>query len=104
VVIQLVAPIKFSLPPASRLAWKSWDDSPDWIVYDVNTRDTHLLDELAAFVLKLLENGPQAQEELAAQLVREFDIEPAGQSDAMQYIANLLPRLRDLGLIEGVRL
>jgi hypothetical protein len=60
------------------------------------------VDELTAFVLRLLESAPLSPGELAARLVLEFEIEPAGRGDAEQYVANVLPKLCELGLIEPV--
>lgn len=73
-------------------------------MFDAASRQTHLLDELSAFVLRQLEIKPLGSDELTQALIREFAIEPTDQNDVANYIASLIPRLCNAGLIEGIRL
>lgn len=94
-------PVNLASCAEAEWIWKSWDDSDDWILYHPPSRQTHRLDQLSAYVLKLLRGGPRSPEQLAERLVRDFNLEPEALRDAVQYVATLLPRLAELGLISG---
>jgi PqqD family protein of HPr-rel-A system len=94
-------PVNLALCAEAEWIWKSWPDSDDWILFHPPSRQTHRLDQLSAYVLKLLRGGSQSPEQLAECLVRDFDLEPEAQCDAVKYVATLLLRLAELGLISG---
>jgi PqqD family protein of HPr-rel-A system len=51
------------------LHWRFWDHR--WVVFDVGSGQTHLLDEITAAVLASLENAPCDTETLLALAVQE---------------------------------
>lgn len=83
------------------LIWKRWDDSAHWLVFDPRSRQTHLLDELAAAVLRASLSHPVSEQGLADHLVEEFDMGADSKADAVKYVASVIPRLVELGLIHG---
>lgn len=83
------------------LVWKTWEDSSDSLVFHVPSRQTHLLDELTAAVLRIIRNGTHTVESVAEQLIREFELESEAQADAVRFVTVAIPRLAELGLIRG---
>ena len=72
----------------SQLHWREWND--EFIVFDLATGRTHLLDAMTAGVLLCLENGRKSQGELMSEL---------SESIPEVVITNLLPSI----LIELVK-
>ena len=70
----------------SQLHWREWND--EFIVFDLATGRTHLLDAMTAGVLLCLENGGKSQGELMSEL---------SESLPKDVITDLLPSiLREL--------
>lgn len=86
------------------LVWKTWEDSGSSLVFHVPSRQTHLLDELTAVVLRIIRNGTHTVESVAEQLIREFELESEAQADAVGFVTVAVPRLAELGLIRGFML
>ncbi|HKZ08189.1 MAG TPA: HPr-rel-A system PqqD family peptide chaperone [Methylomirabilota bacterium] len=86
---------RWELSEGSRLHWKHWDD--EYVVFDEGSGDTHLLDPLAAEVLKALEEQPADVPALLARLgfVDDREIEA--------HLRATLERFRDIGLAEPAR-
>ncbi len=79
--------------------WKSWDDRPEVAVFHSETGQTHLLDELSAWVVKLIQNGPLSQPELSARLIQEYGAN-LNATDVERFLQSLLPQLCQLGIVE----
>jgi PqqD family protein of HPr-rel-A system len=67
------------------------------VVFDEGSGDTHLLDPLAAEVLKALEEHPADVPALLTRLGFAQDTEIEG------HVRATLERFRDIGLVEAVR-
>lgn len=80
------------------LHWRSWEE--EFIVFDSRSGDTHLLNLVAARVLKKLERGPANSADLAEHIAVFFEIE------LNQGFESTLKRLLDdfysKGLIEPI--
>jgi len=86
------------VPVDVKLLWKSWDDGSEFAVYHPPSGQTHLLDALSAWVVQLLQVDSLSEKAIADRIVQEFGLElEAAQVD--RYLENLLPRLRQLGLV-----
>lgn len=86
---------------ADNLVWKHWDDSEFWVVFHLESRQTHILDEISAAVLRSLSDGPVRIEDVVEQLIRDFGIDPEARSDALSYVAKAVRRFIESGLIRG---
>jgi PqqD family protein of HPr-rel-A system len=80
----------------SALLWRSWDD--EFLVFDTVSGDTHLLDRVSGEALRSLESFPSSIAALSHRLGSTLELEP--NQDLAGHIANLILRLKDLGLIE----
>ncbi len=78
----------------NRFAWHSWED--DFLVYDRLSGQTHLLNLLAAAILRRLEEAPATAQEIGDELRQELAAEGA---DALGEIPTLLSTFDELGLI-----
>lgn len=96
------ASLHYIVPCNVKLSWKSWNDGSGHAVYHLQSGQTHHLDELSAWVVKLLETVPLTSADLSTRIVTAFGPD-VGAADASRYLADLLPRLCDLGLIEESR-
>ena len=74
--------LRLRINTKSQLHWREWDD--EFIVFDLATGRTHLLDAMTAGVLLCLENGRKSQNELQSEL---------SESVPEDVIANLLPSI-----------
>ena len=86
----------YNLNPLIQLHWRQIDD--DWLIFEVLSGQTHLIDKLTAAVLMCFEASTVLSfAELLLVLAREFDItvDDAGAPP----IASVLDRLAALGLI-----
>ena len=78
--------LRLRINTKSQLHWREWND--EFIVFDLATGRTHLLDAMTAGVLLCLENGGESQDELKSEL---------SESIPEDVIINLLPSiLREL--------
>ena len=87
------------LAEGCRLHWKVWDD--EFVIFDEGSGDTHLLDPLAAEVLKVLEESPGEVSGLARRIVARLDLAP--DSDLTERVRELVERFVALGLVEPAR-
>ncbi len=80
---------------ALRLRWRCWDD--EYIVYNCNSGDAHLLNPVAAEALKALQKSAVSVEELTEQVGRCLDIETG--DDLHKNIHHFVLKLARLGLV-----
>lgn len=83
--------------PIAYLYWRQWEEG--CILFNASAAQTHLLNELATTVLKLLQQAPCSIIDLSEHLATYFDIDwdhAAGQT----YLQSVLNELDELGLIE----
>lgn len=78
------------------LYWHHWDN--EFVVYNSGSGDTHLLDVLAAEVLKILDRGPANLLELVQKVAASLEIEV--DRDLSAYLETRLADFHKLGLIE----
>lgn len=83
----------------SDFIWKRWVDSAEWAVYHRPSRQTFLLDELSATVLRLLETGARSAEEIAESLIGDFCLEADDRAAAVAYAERVVARLGSLGVL-----
>jgi PqqD family protein of HPr-rel-A system len=78
------------------LLWRRWDQ--EFVVFDPRSGDIHLLDSLAAEILRRLDESSAT----VAELSRELDVSLGHEAelDLAQYVAKLVGELDELGLIE----
>jgi PqqD family protein of HPr-rel-A system len=89
---------RWELAEGSQLHWKSWDD--EFVVFDEGSGDTHLLDPLAAEVLKALEEAPGDVPALIARVGR-LGIERDPEIE--RHVRATIQRFLEAGLAEPVR-
>lgn len=80
------------------LIWRDWQEDLQ-VVYDVASGDTHALDRFAGGVVKHLQDDALTAEQLASRLAGELNVP---RMDLERQIADLLPRLDRLGLIDPI--
>jgi PqqD family protein of HPr-rel-A system len=90
---------RWELAQGSQLHWKCWDD--EFVVFDEGSGDTHLLDALAAEVLKALEDAPGDVPTLIARVAGRLRIEPDPEIE--RHIRATMQRFREAGLAERTR-
>ena len=91
---------QYEVPLDAELLWKSWDDGCQFAVYHGRSGQTYLLDELSAWVVKLVERNPLSRQEISGRILQEFGLEMEMETTQVeQYLENLLPRLCRLGLV-----
>jgi PqqD family protein of HPr-rel-A system len=90
---------RWELAQGSQLHWKSWDD--EFVVFDEGSGDTHLLDPLAAEVLKTLEEAPGDVPSLIARVASRLGIERAPEIE--RHIRATIQRFHEAGLAEPAR-
>ena len=71
------------------------------MVFDEGSGDTHLLDPLAAEVLKVLEEAPGEVPGLARRVVARLDLAP--DTDLRERVRELVARFVVAGLVERTR-
>ena len=71
------------------------------MIFDEGSGDTHLLDPLAAEVLKVLEESPGEVSGLARRIVARLDLAP--DPDLTERVLELVERFVALGLAEAAR-
>lgn len=91
--------VEWELAEGSRLHWICWDD--EYVVFDEGSGDTHLLDLLAAEVLKVLEQGPGAEPALVERVAARLDIEPDAELE--RRIGEAIQKFRAVGLVEPIQ-
>ena len=90
-------PQRWTRQTGDRLAWRHWGEA--YFVFHPASGQTHFLNELAAFAVRLLEQGPpQSTAEIytATRLAYALEDEP----DLRDALAEILVNLDHLGLVE----
>lgn len=90
----------WTVPDKSDFIWKTWNDSPSWVVFDPRSRETHVLDELSAFVLRWLVENSGTIKDLVDRLALEFELDAEARIDAINYVDRVLCRFLQVGLID----
>ena len=85
--------------PEITLYWYSWDN--EFIVYNSASGDAHLLDQVSAETLKVLERESANLSKLVDMVSASLKIKPDGKLTV--YLEKLLSQLAKLGLIECIR-
>jgi len=88
---------RWQLNPVCRLHWRQWDQ--DYLLFNAASGQTHMLNELGAAILLLLEKNMLNNQELIEQLVVHYDGLIA-DSKLQEAVDNLLITLDSLGLVE----
>jgi PqqD family protein of HPr-rel-A system len=86
---------RWRIIPGYELLWFEGDDGH--VVYHGGSGDTHLIDDAASSLLRLLQSGPQTSLVLSAQLIEQGRV---AAEDAPEYTAMLLQELARQGLVE----
>ena len=86
------------LNPCVHLHWLSWDE--DYIVFNAASGQTHVLNELGAAILRLLEENALNSMAIGQQIVAQYE-ELVLDTELSEAIENLLENLDILGLIES---
>jgi PqqD family protein of HPr-rel-A system len=87
------------IPDPTALLWESW--GTEYGLFNRNSGETHLLNELPAEILRRLSNAPTSDLALAEALAADCEIECTPQW--RQKVGDILDNLHTLGLIEPVR-
>lgn len=82
--------------PGQTLVFRQWDD--DLVLFNSLSGATHLLGPGAALLLEVLQHHPANDDELAAALQAEFELDDA---EARSELAAMLAGLAKLDLIEA---
>jgi PqqD family protein of HPr-rel-A system len=80
------------------LLWKSWGE--EVIVFNLASGNTHLLNPVAAQVLRALERKPANTFELSSQIAASANID--ADEEFIQHVEQLVTNLDELGLVEPV--
>lgn len=90
---------EWRLNPVCRLHWRHWDQ--DYVLFNAASGQTHVVNELGADVLRLLEVKPASADELFEALAVRHGLAPDPELAAG--VQRLLADLDQLGLIEPPR-
>lgn len=85
------------LNPYVCLHWLSWGS--DYILFNAASGQTHVLNELGAAILRLLDSNPLSNSDIGRQLVTQYH-DLCLDSELSTAIDQLLEELDNLGLIE----
>ncbi len=91
----------WTVPDRDKLLWKAWDDSSSWVVFHPRSRQTHILDELSASVLRLMVDGCETIEDLAQRVVLVHGLTAEDLGLASEYVEKVAGRLSEAGLVDG---
>ncbi len=80
------------------LSWRQWGDEA--VVFHPDSGDTHLLDALAAEILRRLESAPASRAALLEHLSRRP--RPPVANDLEEAVTSVLQVFEEVGLIEPV--
>jgi PqqD family protein of HPr-rel-A system len=84
------------MPDHSALHWEDWDEQ--YAVFDARSGETHLLNTLAALVLRELCNKDLSVRELCEALADQFSLEC--NEEFLRQVAELITQFHHLGLVE----
>ena len=79
-----------------RLSWIAWDD--EFVFFNAQSGDTHLLDVVSGEALKNLAAAPASIEDLGR--IVHLRLGLPGEVSLLTHLTTLLPKLQELGLIE----
>ena len=81
-----------------QLVWRLLD--ADWLVFNPNSGDTHLLNEVAAQALRAMEQGCLSLGELTGQVAQVLDVKVDQRFS--ESVTRLLSDFEELGLVEAI--
>jgi PqqD family protein of HPr-rel-A system len=93
-----VLPVRWKIGDPSMLSWRVWGD--EHVVFDGRSGQLHLLNALAAEVLKSLHEEPADAELLTQRLLSALELDPA--PGLVDQVSALLIELDKLGLAEPI--
>lgn len=83
---------------AADLKWKSWEDGK--LVFHTASGNTHVVNPLAASILRTLADQPTGPAEVSQRIAAEAQLE--NDDELLQSVEKLLANLDELGLIEPI--
>ena len=86
----------WKISDGSKLVWKLWDD--EYVVFNVGSGDTHLLDSIAAETLGQLERSPAHVSELIHRVSTALEASPSPELAAR--VEQLVAEFAALGLVD----
>lgn len=89
--------MKWTLISTKALVWRSWDED-EHVVFHSGSGDTHILNDVAAELLGLLDSASLTSLELADRCAEAFGIEP--DASFREHVSESLAKFDELGLIE----
>lgn len=78
------------------LLWKQWADES--VVYNIESGNTHLINPIAARILRRLEQQPSTVLQLAEYLAAEVNVD--ADDEVVQHVQRLISDLDELGLVK----
>lgn len=78
----------------------AWEGEQHAVFFDPRSGDTHLIAALGAWLAEWLQSGPLTDAALAQRLLDELDGDLPDGLSAPELLAQHLPRLADIGLLE----
>jgi PqqD family protein of HPr-rel-A system len=78
------------------LLWKRWDDEP--IAYNVESGNTHLLNPLAAKILRQLQQHPSTLSRVSHHVAAEVEVD--SDEELIEHVERLISNLDELGLVK----
>lgn len=96
VASQSGAQCAWSVVSGATLRWKMWDE--DCVVFNNASGQTHLLDPLAALLVRQIEEGYCPSEQIFGRIATLLDINVTPEVRAT--LSQMLRQLEELGLIE----
>ncbi len=94
-----VAPTRWKLRDGLTLAWRLWDG--EYVVFDQEWGDTHLLSFVAGEALRSLEASPGDAATLTRRIASSLEQDP--NEELLGYVEKVLEDCRTLGLSEPHR-
>lgn len=92
-------PTNFAYPwlanPAIEIRWRKWGD--ETVIYNCNSGDTHLLNQISAEALKILQKNPANAETLTQKIASRY--KSTNNQELLEHMKELLSLFSDLGLI-----
>jgi len=92
-----IAACRWTACSGPALLWRSWDDE-QWIVYQVASGDTHLLNHVAAQALRSLQEHPATVSQLAERVAAALGA--VADEAFTRELERLVAEFDELGLIE----
>jgi PqqD family protein of HPr-rel-A system len=89
---------RWRAPGGPALLWRRWDQQS--VVFDTRSGDIHLLDPVAADVLRCLKAAATSFDELSQRFRGSLGLD--SERELSEYLAKLVRELDELGLIEPV--